>query len=70
MRGSLEERRKDLYAGDGQDWEGLARMAGARLASGVPLDELDEEALEHYPAEARIARMLLRIRRGEVEADY
>lgn len=31
------------------DWDGLARMAHARRSAGHPLDELDLEALDHYP---------------------
>lgn len=33
------------------DWEGRARMAHARRAAGVPLDDIDLEALDHYPKE-------------------
>lgn len=34
-----------LDAGDVVDWPGRARMASARQEAGVPLDELDIEAL-------------------------
>ena len=36
----------------GQDWAGRARMADARRAAGVPLDDLDRIALERARAGA------------------
>lgn len=33
----------------GQTWEGRARMAEARTAAGLPLDDLDREALARSP---------------------
>lgn len=31
------------------EWRGRARMAHARIAAGLPVDDLDRQALARYP---------------------
>ena len=64
-----EQRRKILDEGIGPTWEGLARMAGARMVAGHPLDRFDEEALRRFPDEVRRARMAIRINNGEIDPE-
>jgi hypothetical protein len=50
-RAELRRRQVEMTAEDEEAcWQGRARMARARLAAGVPLDEDDEEALRRHPS--------------------
>ena len=46
---SVEEGGGGLVPGTRTEWQGLARMAHARRAAGVRLDDRDRHALELYP---------------------
>lgn len=48
----------------GQDWQGRARCAAARQAAGVPLDELDQDALARVGDAAGIGRTAFSSRLG------
>lgn len=46
VRGTAQHGGDNRGPAGGQDWEGRARMAEARAASGSPLDALDRQAIE------------------------